>query len=380
MNNRVFRRIFYTIIVVIMFILIFFIESSDSLTLETIGGVLIYHLILPIFSLLLTSCVTYDNLYNGEKVPSEHEVTFKVEDVNGNPIEGINLMVKSIGVSESDVSSMFTSMNTQMIYSENIYDMTTNEKFDYYNQLCNCLSLNTYTTNESGEVFIPVSTRMIDSNFGTHISIVDYESSLGEYFTGNTSNTFQLISSPVLNDPTLNQSKNETITLYKKEDFLSEDFDNEVLKGQVLDLLDYLYSQGILEGNNLLKPFSIDYDDFRGSNNLTFVYQNFSVFNSVKLTKYEVVSRVFDESIRKQLNPLNDFLSEQESIDGYSISVNTSYKNFTDDEEIPEELLVTFHIDKNDIKEYKDFDITGQELLNRSFIILDGERIDLRLQ
>lgn len=342
------------------------------------------NLCLLIGSIILTSCVSYDDLLmvSNSKVQSKHEVTFIVEDVEGNPIEGINLTVKSVGVSESDISSVFMSSNTQMIYSEDISKMNTDEKLNYYDQLCNCLSSNTYTTTESGEVTVPVSTRMIDSKYGTHISITDYEVSLGEYFTGNNSNTIQLVSSPITNDYNIqiNHSPIEEITLYKKEDFLSEDFDNEVLRERVLELLSFLYSQGVLEGNNLLEPFSIDYEEFRGNNNLSFIYKNFNVFNSVRLTKYEVVSRVFDESIRKQLNPLNDFLSEQESIDGYSISVNTSYKNFINDEEIPESLLVTFHLNKNDIEEYKNFDITGQELLNRSFIILDGERIDLRLQ
>jgi len=42
MNNRIIRRLFYSIIVVIVFVLMFFIESSDSPMLETIGGLLIF--------------------------------------------------------------------------------------------------------------------------------------------------------------------------------------------------------------------------------------------------------------------------------------------------------------------------------------------------
>ena len=73
-------------------------------------------------------------------------------------------------------------------------------------------------------------------------------------------------------------------------------------------------------------------------------------------------------------------MGESNAFYGYELIVNTSTKNFIEENAVPQEIEYRFYIPKDVVKSYKNLDITGQQVLDSSIILRDGERIELKLQ
>ena len=168
-----------------------------------------------------------------------------------------------------------------------------------------------------------------------------------------------------------------------KKDFFDPDFiiseDYRNLKNKIIGFIDLLQLKSLLT-NSVLEYYSININLFKNKRYLTFDFNHTNEYNSLQLDKYEIAKRIFDEVIRKVLSPLNDNLENSKKFEGYKLIVKTRTRSFTDDKDHNEELIYEFYIPKNTVKSYKNLDITGQQLLDNSIILLNRERIDLKLQ
>jgi hypothetical protein len=105
-----------------------------------------------------------------------------------------------------------------------------------------------------------------------------------------------------------------------------------------------------------------------------------NTFNTLKLDKYAVAKRLFDDSIRKILNPLNENISNSKTFFGYDLIVFGHMKSFAEKDAISEKVEYRFLIPQEIVRRYKDKDISGQQLLDASVILMNDERIELKLQ
>ncbi|MCK4794214.1 MAG: hypothetical protein KAV87_61370, partial [Desulfobacteraceae bacterium] len=103
-------------------------------------------------------------------------------------------------------------------------------------------------------------------------------------------------------------------------------------------------------------------------------------YNALRLNKYDIAKTLFDEVVRKALNPLNSHISDPTQFYGYDINIIGYTKSFTDEYSIPTSIEYRFIMPQATIRNYKDNDISGQDLLNESIILMDDERIELKLQ
>jgi hypothetical protein len=111
-----------------------------------------------------------------------------------------------------------------------------------------------------------------------------------------------------------------------------------------------------------------------------FKFINSNVYNSLKLSKYDIGGRLFDEVVRKILNPLNEYIGGSESLYRYDIRIIGHTKDFTEESATSQFIEYRFMMPESVVRKYKNKDITGQDLLNQSIILMDADRIELKLQ
>lgn len=123
----------------------------------------------------------------------------------------------------------------------------------------------------------------------------------------------------------------------------------------------------------------ICYQTFKGKNHIVLTFQHKTKFNELKLNNYGIGVLVFDEVVRKLLDPIAS-ASSNLPVDGYKLTVRTQKSNFFDKASPTEYLKYDFFMPKDLVRQYKQSDISGQKLVNGSIILLDDERIDLDLK
>jgi hypothetical protein len=202
---------------------------------------------------------------------------------------------------------------------------------------------------------------------------INYAVSKENYYskTGVLSCTFD-------NNPT-----KETVTLIRSLDYLKPDFvsskEARDLEKELFSLINHLRDQSLL-ADSYLETLSITLTDFKEKRYLSLKINSTNVYNSLKLNKYDIGKILFDEVVRKTLDPLNDLLGKAEPLWGYDLIVIGQTKDFTDKYAIPKKIVYRFLITKTTVSRYKNKDISGQQVLNESIVLMDDERIELKLQ
>lgn len=175
----------------------------------------------------------------------------------------------------------------------------------------------------------------------------------------------------------------DSVVLYSPADYLSEEFlnspVNRELREQALKFISLIRLQSlIVDADIMMRGTSTS--TFKGKKYFQVKIDTTSSYNSLKLDKYGIGKTLFDESIRKILNPLNDNISNPKAFYGYDLIIYGYTKNFADERASGEKVEYRFLIPQNTVKRYKDKDISGQQLLDASVILMNDERIDLKLQ
>jgi len=187
----------------------------------------------------------------------------------------------------------------------------------------------------------------------------------------------------VIRDANNREGENFQLKFISRKDYFDPEFiiskEYINLKSKIIGFIDLLQLKSLLT-NSILDYYSINIIEFKNKQYLTFDFIHTNEYNSLKLDKYEIAKRIFDEVIRKVLNPLNDNLENSKEFEGYKLMVKTRTRSFTEDKDRSEDLIYEFYIPQNIVKSYKNLDITGQQVLDNSIILLNSERIDLKLQ
>ena len=110
-----------------------------------------------------------------------------------------------------------------------------------------------------------------------------------------------------------------------------------------------------------------------------FVLLYTNVFNNINIQfndQYKIALYLFDNVVRKGIRAFEDAL-ELEEVDGIAFQILATDKNVLKDSDIGDAALYEFYLSENPIRSYIDDEITGRELADMSYILFDGERIDL---
>jgi hypothetical protein len=164
---------------------------------------------------------------------------------------------------------------------------------------------------------------------------------------------------------------------YFKPSFLSSTVGKE-LKDKILPFLETGFLKSPID--SYMGTRSIDLVTFKGKKYLKFKFVGDKVYNSLRLNKYDIAKIFFDEVIRKILTPLNSHMSGSTQFYGYDLTVIGHTKSFINEHVMPTSIEYRFIMPQVGVRMYKDKNISGQDLLNQSIIVMDDERIELKLQ
>lgn len=175
----------------------------------------------------------------------------------------------------------------------------------------------------------------------------------------------------------------KTVTLLKPVDYLAPDFSNasndQALKERTLRFLSLLRLQSIIVDADVV-PKGIRLASFKDKKYFQLKINTTNVYNSLKMDKYGIGRRLFDDSVTKILNPLNDHVSDPKAFYGYDLIVYGYTKSFAEKYASAEKIEYRFLIPQDLVRKFKDKDISGQQMLNSSVILMNDERVELKLQ
>lgn len=173
---------------------------------------------------------------------------------------------------------------------------------------------------------------------------------------------------------------NNTVTLIKPEDYFKASIMEDQFKG-VREQLKIVLSG--LRVKSYLTDASLDYHsigiyEFKGSKYIELNVKSTNVYNSIKLNKYDIGKKLYETTIVKLLDYLS--LINDKTVAGVNVRIEGSTKNFMNENDTPTKIKYDFIMKTEEIKNYKNKDITSQRLLDNSVILMDNERVELKLQ
>lgn len=275
-----------------------------------------------------------------------HQYELSVVDVDGHPLEGVKIEYTLKDYDRIVKSSSYTTASDGLLRES--LNVTANPMFSY-------------------------ST--------IYKSEIEYKASKSDYYSisGKMSSTY----GP---ENTFDKSKpveKNKLTLIRPTDYFNKEFASTIsdsnLKTRVLSFIDLIILQDLV-GESVLKPQSVNLVSFKDKNYLQFRFTNINVFNSLKFNNYDIGKRFFDDVIRKALSPINEYIGNSNLFYGYDLVVVGYVKRFVGKNATVKPIEYRFMIPESVVREYKNKDVSGQQVLNASIILMDDERIELKLQ
>jgi hypothetical protein len=95
-------------------------------------------------------------------------------------------------------------------------------------------------------------------------------------------------------------------------------------------------------------------------------------------SQYRIAALAFDRHVSHLIRPLLGLFNDNPDFDGILFSSTVKIPGKTADPMITES--VEFCLKFSELRRYEQYDITGQQLLNSGFILINGERVGLDLQ
>lgn len=173
------------------------------------------------------------------------------------------------------------------------------------------------------------------------------------------------------------------LRMLKPLDYLDDSLANspadKELRGRVLRFLEVIKLQSLLTDSEVMLK-GVGTSEFKGKKYLRLRVNSDTVYNSLKLDKYAIGKQLYDEVVRKLLNPLNDHIAAPKAYFGYDIVVYGYTKNLTEKYATPTKIEYRFLLPESAVRRYKDKDISGQALLDAGVILMDDERVEFKLQ
>lgn len=154
---------------------------------------------------------------------------------------------------------------------------------------------------------------------------------------------------------------------------------DRALRERVLRFLEIIRLQSILVDAEVMFK-GVGTSEFKGKKYLRLRVNSTTTYNSLKLNKYDMGKRLYDEAVRKILNPLNENIAAPKAYYGYDIVVYGHTKSFAEKYAAANKIEYRFLLPEAAVRRYKEKDISGQALLDAGVQLMDDERVEFKLQ
>lgn len=154
---------------------------------------------------------------------------------------------------------------------------------------------------------------------------------------------------------------------------------DRTLRERILRFLEIIRLQSTLVDAEVMFK-GVGTSEFKGKRYLRLRVNSMTTYNSLKFNKYDMGKRLFDETVRKILNPLNENIAAPKAYFGYDIVVYGHTKSFADKYAAADKVEYRFLLPEVAVRRYKEKDISGQALLDAGVQLMDDERVEFKLQ
>jgi hypothetical protein len=122
---------------------------------------------------------------------------------------------------------------------------------------------------------------------------------------------------------------------------------------------------------------SISVTEYKGQRYATFSSQTLHEYNSIQLGQAARAARVIQDSFVSKLK-LGYYLKEVPNLNGVRIDTDIPYRDFVNERASHHDSL-TLYSAFEDLKKFADADITSQELIDRSTVLINSNRVKVSL-
>jgi len=122
---------------------------------------------------------------------------------------------------------------------------------------------------------------------------------------------------------------------------------------------------------------SISVTEYKGQQYATFSLQTLHEYNSIQLGQAARAARVIQDSFVSKLK-LGYYLKEVPNLNGIRIDTDIPYRDFVNERASHHDSL-TLYSAFEDLKKFADADITSQELIDRSTVLINSNRVKVSL-
>lgn len=321
-----------------------------------------------------------------------HSYKLTVVDIDGKPIKNAN-----VKYSINDKFNSSSNIKDSVVTTDNygIFNIVTDAKLNpaAYNTSYATPGMNKF----SGVATYNTSfvTDPYETNFKYEVSKEGYYpqkeeltnlycSQFAKYYTDTTKLQPNTAETVFINRKSYSQTADIKLTLFKPIDYFNPSFlkneEGTKLKSDILFSLDYILLESLLADCHM-STRTIDFNPFKDKKYLSFTFDNDkNTYNSIKLNKYDIGKRMFDDVVRKMLNPLDIHLGRSEDFFGYDIIIYAYTKDFIEEYASSKRIRYEFLMPKDAVRKYKEKEISSQQLLDGSIILMDDDRVEFKFQ
>lgn len=319
--------------------------------------------IIPLLIVLFFQIVAYP------QETTVHKYRLIVKDVNGNLFnqKQINYSIISDIFNSKKVihGQAFTSENGEALITAVIpieWDLSRNEFLNKLNKgRPHFTSIFVYEINDS--IHYTAVGSLKSYRGGAAIYSPDYYESLQEW-----------------DDLTTKEYQERVIILALRDDYFSNHFSSlkeaKKYKYDLEKLLDFLIVNKVPK-DLYLRYKSTSIEQFKAKSFFSLAFECNDIYNSYKLDEHDIIKKLLNENIYSLIKDSNEFLSFQKNKLGLKINVVFYSRNFLNDNSAIKKSEVVYYFFNDILKKYLLKDISRQDLLAKSIILLNEDKIDI---
>lgn len=127
------------------------------------------------------------------------------------------------------------------------------------------------------------------------------------------------------------------------------------------------------------EPDKVSESEYKGRVYISFTIEGESVYNTLQLGQTARVARVVQDSLLSEFKDKYRILAGTPGIDGVKLKMEVAYKDFTETLALPRHDILEIYTTLETIKKFNDAEITSQQLLDESIVLVNGDRVQVSL-
>ena len=153
-----------------------------------------------------------------------------------------------------------------------------------------------------------------------------------------------------------------------------------LFRGPLQDVLPEAQQRLLLFAHMTASGTGISHERFRDEDYLAIdLGTDDNVYNTLQLNQSQRVARIMNDRLLNVLKAFADPVREVDAIHGVKLDLRIPHRSFLDEDVPPDVDEMRVYAASDDIRAFADFEITNQEFIDRCFVIINENRVQVLL-